>query len=148
MRILEELERTSNEALKYFELPESEMSKNYGPEKWNIKQILVHLADAEAVLLERIKRTISEENPTVIGFDQDLWEEKLSYNTLPLELSKEIFVANRKSISFLAKEFYQKEGNRINTHNIVGVKTLKDEFDKVIWHSEGHLDQIKIALKS
>lgn len=148
MKILSDLDQTTNEVLVYFELSEQEMTKNYGEGKWNIRQILVHLTDAEAVLLERIKRTISEENPTIIGFDPDRWEENLSYSTFPLALSKEMFELNRKIIAFLALLHYEKNGERINTHNVAGVKSLKDEFDKVVWHCQGHLDQIKIALQS
>jgi hypothetical protein len=43
---------------------------------------------------------------------------------------------------------YEKDGHREFVHSETGVRTLKDEFDKVASHNEHHLQQIELALKN
>jgi hypothetical protein len=47
-----------------------------------------------------------------------------------------------------AQMHYEKDGHREFVHSETGVRTLKDEFDKVASHNEHHLQQIELALKN
>ncbi len=146
MNIITFLEETKHQTLTYFELSESDLIKTYGEGKWNVQQILVHLADAESVLYDRIRRVISEPRPVIWGFDQDAWEANLEYQTYPLELSKNLYLAVRENIIFLAEKYYESHGANEFVHSQTGVRTLKDEFDKVAHHNLHHLRQIEMAL--
>ncbi|MCP9768721.1 metal-dependent hydrolase [Lacihabitans sp. LS3-19] len=146
MEILKLLSNSKLEAAKYFDLPDDKLKKSYGEGKWSIKEILVHLADAESVLLDRIKRVISEPKQVIWAFDQNLWSAHLDYKNYPLHLSKTVFLANRENIFYLASKYYDSLGTKEFIHSETGLRTLKDEFGKVEWHCQGHLEQIKIAL--
>jgi hypothetical protein len=41
---------------------------------------------------------------------------------------------------------YDISGHREFVHSETGVRTVRDEFDKVAWHNEHHLAQIERAL--
>jgi len=146
MRITDKLTESQQHILEFYDLPESQLSKTYGPGKWTVKQILVHLTDAESVLLNRIKRVIAEPRQVVWAFDQDLWCEHLDYTNFPLELSRSAFVANRQQIIYLASLYFESLGYKEFVHSETGVRTLKDEFDKVVIHCQSHIDQIKMAI--
>jgi hypothetical protein len=146
MIILEELERTRDETLQYFSLSAEDLGKSYGPGKWSIRWILHHLSDAETVLYERIRRVISEPRPLIWAFDQDAWAKELGYEDRPLELSRAIYAAVREGVLHEARLHYEDSGHREYVHNQTGVRTLKEEFDKVAWHNEQHLEQIRRAL--
>jgi uncharacterized damage-inducible protein DinB len=146
--LLTTLTNTKNETEKYFDLSEEDLAKTYAPGKWTIKQILVHLADADSVLLDRLKRVISEPKQVIWAFDQDLWSENMDYKNFPLEISKAVYLANRQMVIHLAEKYYDTLGHKEFIHSETGQRTLKDEFDKVVWHNQGHLDQIKRALES
>lgn len=148
MDIINQLIETKAQTEDYFNLPENDLQKIYGINKWSIRKILVHLTDAESVLHERIKRIIAEPKQVIWAFNQDLWCEKLKYEIFPLKISKCIFASNRQSIIYLAENFYLKFGNREFVHSETGIRTLKQEFDKVVTHNIGHIDQIELALKS
>ena len=91
MKIIQLLNDTKSDTLVYFELPETLLQKTYAPGKWTVRQLLHHLADAETVLYDRIRRVISEPKTLVWAFDQDLWCKHLDYEHMPLPLSKNIF---------------------------------------------------------
>lgn len=148
MNIIEQLTETKIMTEAFFDLSENDLQKSYGIDKWNIRKILVHLADAESVLHERLKRIISEPKQVIWAFDQDLWCENLNYDSFPLEISKGLFSANRQSVIFLADNYYQKLGDKEFVHSETGIRNLKQEFDKIANHNKGHLEQIELALKS
>ena len=146
MDLITSLTNAQNETVKYYSLSENDLSKSYGDGKWTIKQILVHLSDSEAVLLGRIKRIISEPKQVIWAMNQDLWCENLDYKTFPLEISKAIYLASRQAVIYLAQKYYTTLGNKEFVHSETGIRTLKDEFDKVALHNLAHIDQIKLAL--
>ena len=148
MNILNFLSKTKDETITYFDLPISNLAKTYAPGKWTIKEILVHLADAESILHERIKRIIAEPKQVIWAFDQDLWCSKLDYKNFPLAVSRDLYVANRQSILYLADRYYETLGAKEFIHSQTGLRTLKDEIDKVATHNQGHLKQIEVALLS
>ena len=109
--------------------------------------ILHHLADAETVLFDRIRRIISEPRQVLWAFDQDAWARGLDYSRIPLDLSRRIYESVRAGVIFQARLHYEKSGHLEFVHSETGVRTLKAEFDKVASHNEHHLEQIDLALK-
>ena len=143
--LIEKLEQTKIETLDCFGLTDERLERTYEPNKWNVRYLLHHLADAETVLFERIRRVISEPKQVLWAFDQDLWAEKLNYSRVPLILSKNIYSATRDAIIYYAQMHYRNSEQIGFVHSEAGIRTLKDEFDKVAWHNEHHLDQIRKA---
>ena len=54
-------------------IPESRGSFRYAPGKWSIKQILLHLSDAERVFVYRALRFARRDATPLSGFDEDAW---------------------------------------------------------------------------
>lgn len=148
MQILIDLSRTRSETEKLFTLDDSKLDLTYGPGKWSVRYLLHHLADAETVLYDRIRRTISKPGQVVWGFDQDAWANALDYDNKPLALSQAVYTSCRAGILYLAEQAYDTRGSSTMVHSGDGKKTLKDVFDKVVWHNEGHLKQIHTALSA
>jgi len=148
MEILDQLEQTRAETLRYFALADADLLKRYGPDKWSVRYILHHLADSDSVLFYRIRRVISEPKQVIWAYDQDAWARKLDYSTVPLELSKSIYASSRDGIAYYARQHYDGSDAISWVHSETGVRTLKDEFDKVVWHNRQHLEQIEKALMS
>ena len=146
MTIVDQLIATKEATTPYFDLPLPELSKSYAPGKWTVQYLLHHMADAESVLFERIRRTIAKPNQVIWGFDQDAWANQLDYSNRSLANSKVLFTAVRIGVIELAEKYYHTHGHHQYVHSETGIRTLKDEFDKVVWHNEGHLKQIREAI--
>ncbi|OYU97395.1 MAG: hypothetical protein CFE21_03635 [Bacteroidetes bacterium B1(2017)] len=43
-----------------FDLSETDLQRNYGPGKWNIRQILHHLTDLDYLFIGRLKKVMAE----------------------------------------------------------------------------------------
>jgi hypothetical protein len=144
--LIRELERTRDETLSYFGLPDADLSRTYGPGKWSIRYVLHHLADAETVLHDRICRIVSEPRQVLWVFDESAWARGLDYSQKPLPLARPVYESLRNTIIYYAGEHYESKGHLEFVHSVTGVRTLKDEMDKVASHNEQHLAQIRIAL--
>ena len=146
MQIVDDLESTRDETLGFFSVSEQDLARTYGPGKWPVKFILHHLADAETVMFDRVRRILSEPRQVLWVFDQDAWAKGLDYSRVPLSLSRPIFESVRNAIIYYAGLHYEKNGHLEFVHSQTGVRTLKDEFDKVAAHNAKHLSQIRAAL--
>ena len=60
-------------------LSRSALSTPELPGKWSIVAVLQHVADSELVWGYRLRKVLSEDRPTLTGFDQDRWSERLRY---------------------------------------------------------------------
>jgi hypothetical protein len=146
MKLIQELEATRDETLRYYSLDEKDLMRTYAPGKWSIKFILHHLSDSETVLFDRIRRVLSEPRQVLWVYDQDAWAKGLEYGSLPLELSRRTYESVRDAIIYYANRYYEAKGHLEFVHSATGVRTLRDEFDKVASHNEHHLGQIRLAL--
>jgi len=145
--LIASLKKSSEETLAHFQLSDSDLAKTYAEGKWNIRQILIHLADAESTLCGRLRSVISEERPLLLGFDQDAWADVM-YDNRSLEISKTVYQAMRTLNLELIENFHASHGERIGIHSYDGAKTLADIMEKISWHNERHLVQIEQALAS
>lgn len=145
--LLESLNKTLEEYLPLFDLSDNDLSLKYRKGGWNVREILHHMADAESVLYYRIRRVLCEDNQVIWGFDQDKWVSNMEQKHLDLSLNKELFRVNRLLIIDLVKRYYSIASECSFVHSETGLRTLKDEFDKVGTHAESHLQQIYLALK-
>lgn len=148
MEIVRRLETARDRTLAYFDLAGDQLDRTYGPGKWPVRFILHHLADAETVLFYRIRRILSEPRQVIWAFDQDAWAQGLDYSRMPLGMSRRIYEAVRAGTIYQASLHYELDGHREFVHSETGVRTLKDEFDKVASHNEHHLEQIAAAIRA
>jgi hypothetical protein len=146
MQLIQELEKTRDETLGYFSLDQRDLERTYAPGKWSVRFVLLHLADSETVLFDRVRRVLSEPRQVLWVYDQDAWARGLDYSQVPLDISRRVYESVRNAIIYYAGRYYEQKGQLEFVHSVTGVRTLKDEFDKVASHNEHHLGQIRSAL--
>ena len=87
MDLIQDLKELQLETESYFKLPDADLQKSYADGKWNVQYLLHHITDAETVMYERIRRTISKPDQVIWGFDQNAWASQLNYKILSLEIN-------------------------------------------------------------
>jgi hypothetical protein len=123
----------------------SELDFTPAPGKWSVRQIVAHLADSEIVGADRLRRTIAEENPTLVWYDQDAWANNLNYARRKTSESLETFRRLRAENHELLKDLPEAAFARVATHSKSGRMTLRDLVETYAHHAESHANQIKEA---
>jgi uncharacterized damage-inducible protein DinB len=75
------LGKAPNELTKLVEgLSPEEIARPEAHGKWSILQVVRHLGDSELIWAYRMRRILSEDRPTIDGYDQDNWADRLHYD--------------------------------------------------------------------
>ena len=121
----------------------SELDFKPAADKWCIRQIVAHLADAEIVAADRFRRIVAEDRPTLIGFDQNAWATNLNYAKRKTSESVDLFRRLRLDCHELLKELPPEAFERTGNHNERGVLTLRQLVETMAEHAESHARQIR-----
>jgi len=111
--------------------------------KWSAKEIVHPLADSESTSAMRLRRLLTEDKPTIAGYDEADWAIKLRYNERDMEPALEALRAARATtvqlLSFMSEHDWQREG----THTESGVYTPEHWLKIYAAHAHNHAAQIK-----
>lgn len=145
--ILPLLRTTRDQVLQRYDTPESDLIKTYAPGKWNVRQLLVHLADCEFVYLWRLCRGLAEPGSGVYGFDQDAWQRALSYMERPLPLCRDLFLVARTQTIYYAETMPESALEQTIRHSEAGTMSVGRVLAYLAAHTRHHLEQIDAALE-
>ncbi len=122
------------------------LAKSMGPGEWSAQQVLGHLADTEMVYGVRIRMIVTQERPTIVGYDQDAWgsrfkdlDESGQQTFLRWRILRE---ANLRLLGSLTPD----EWSRVGNHSERGEESIRSMVALLAGHDRAHLDQIKRAL--
>ncbi len=114
--------------------------------EWSAAQVAAHMADAEMVYSVRIRMVLTDENPMLVGYDQDAWAHRLSMCDLNVAGSVERFRILRDANLRLLESLEAPEWERSGTHVEQGVVRISDIVELLVGHDRTHLDQIRRLL--
>ena len=107
--------------------------------KWSIQQIVIHCMDSELVSADRLKRMIAEDNPTVIGYDENKYVANLFYDDQSAEQAVALIDANRKLFASVLRKLPTSAWERKGTHNERGTITVGGYLKSTVDHLEHHI---------
>jgi hypothetical protein len=129
------------------ELSLEDLQKTYRPEGWSIAQVVHHCSDSHINCLMRLKLAITEDNPTIRPYFEDLWAMQIDY-TLPINVPLNIIENVHLKLVILfknleetdwQKKYYHPQNKQ--TYNLIGLLSL------YAWHCKHHLAHVVLALK-
>ena len=116
------------------------------PGEWSVLECLGHAADAEIVYAGRYRWILAHDEPPLIGYDQDLWVQRLRHgDDDPAELLS-IFEALRDANLALWRRTSEDERARVGMHAERGPESLDLSFRLISGHDRFHLAQAQRAL--
>jgi hypothetical protein len=138
-----------NELSKFLNLINAENAENsYRPGGWNIRQIIHHLADAHMNAWIRTKLMLSEENPTIKPWDENLWAAERDYG-YAFEASYIILVGVHQRWSLLLLDSLKtpEKLHRTFFHPELNKSvSLAQLIAMYAWHGNTHLAHIRLVL--
>ena len=95
------------------------------PERFTLREVLAHLADWEVVFQQRLRQTLTEDNPTLIGLDEGNWPWSATTPTpTPPSAGRVSGRAARELLTTL-RGLTPAQWERIGTHTEVGPLTWR-----------------------
>jgi uncharacterized damage-inducible protein DinB len=109
------------------------------PGTWSIQEIVIHVADSDLVISDRMKRVIAEDNPQLIGFDETRFVKGLHYNEQSIEDAVNLFELNRRQMARVLAKLPDQAFDRVGMHNERGPMKLSDLLAGAVNHLKHHL---------
>jgi hypothetical protein len=109
------------------------------PGTWSIQEIVVHLMDSDLIGSDRMKRTIAEKQPSLLGYDENAFAKNLRYDLQDVNAAAALFAANRRLFSVVLRSIPTEAFSRVGIHSENGPETLEHQLKKYIKHLEHHL---------
>jgi len=116
------------------------------PDEWSVLECLGHATDAELVASGRYRWILAHDEPPLIGYDQDLWVDRLHHGQDDPEALLETFEALRRANLALWARSSDEEKARVGVHSERGPESYDLTFRMLAGHDRFHLDQARRAL--
>ena len=110
--------------------------------KWSIQQVVIHIMDSDLIAADRMKRVIAEDNPTLIGYDENKFATNLFMDEQSAEDAVKITSLNRQNFARVLRKLPDSAFARAGMHNERGRTTLLDLLKTYTNHLDHHLSFI------
>jgi DinB superfamily len=124
-------------------LDEHQLATPYREGGWTVKQVVHHVSDSHMNALSRLKFTLTENNPTVMGYDEVAWAQTAEYMQLPINISLTMIHTLHAKMYCLFSNVKDEEWKRTYVHS-----QSKKQFDlwfllgMYAWHGKHHAAHI------
>ena len=126
--------------------PIDELDHRPAPGAWTPREVVHHLADSESNAYIRLRRLLAEDTPLIIGYDQDLWANRLHYDG-PIDAPLAVLRAVRDASFQLLGQLSDADWLREGTHSESGPYSVETWLNIYAAHAHDHADQILRARK-
>ncbi len=109
---------------------------------WTALEVICHLRDLEAVIMQRATLTVEQEAPALPNFDADATAAERRYNEQNLETVYQEWVEGRTVMLAYLAEVDESAWERVGVHPKRGAMTLADQLAFTTWHDSNHIEQL------
>ena len=124
-------------------VPAEMLDKSPAPGKWSIRQIAVHLADAETVGVARFRTIAAQPGSVLKAYDQGAWAAKLGYTQQSPEQALELFALLRKTTAAMLRALPESAWKNTGQHEESGEVVLDEFVEHYCDHVDNHSRQIR-----
>jgi len=130
-------------------LSEDELKKTYREGSWTIKQLVHHLGESHLNCYIRIKLALTEDNPTIKPYIEDLWVKTVENSKLNPDVSVQLLKSIHAKIVSLAESLSENDLERTYFHlQYQRSSRISDVLSLYSWHGRHHLAHIRLALEA
>jgi len=128
------------------EVPPAVLLSPEAPGRWSVGEVLAHLVDSELVWAFRLRMVLGQERPSLAGYDQDAWAERLSYAEIDPSTSLSRFEIARSWNLALLDRLPDGAFDRVGVHAERGEESVRHMIRLYAGHDLVHLAQIRRIL--
>jgi DinB superfamily len=125
----------------------SDLREPPAPAEWSVLELLGHLVDAEMVMSGRFRWTVTQDEPPLLGYDQDRWVARLRHNDAQPDELLVVFSALRAANLQLWRRSSGDDRQRVAMHAERGPESYELMFRMLAGHDRFHLNQMRDTLR-
>ena len=107
--------------------------------KWSTLECVVHLADFDPIYVDRMKRVIAEDKPTLVGADEQKFSAALFYHERDLQEELSIMELSRNQMARILRKLPDSALQRVGNHTERGPVSLEKLLTTIIAHVPHHI---------
>lgn len=123
-------------------LSEEQLDTPYRDGGWTVRQVVHHLADSHMNAFVRFKLAMTEDQPAVKTYEQQLWAELPDAKTVPVAVSLNLVDSLHKRFAVLLRAMAASDFARTLNHPELGVVPLDQYLALYAWHGRHHVAHI------
>ena len=120
-------------------LTADDMMVGGSPGTWSIHRLVVHIADAELALADRIKRVIATDEPPLLAWDESAFMVALHYDAQSADDAVALVDLTRRQVARVLRRLPPAAFDRVGLHSEAGRMTLADLVARADKHLDHHL---------
>jgi uncharacterized damage-inducible protein DinB len=120
-------------------LTDAELKARPGPGEWSILEVVVHIADSDAISIDRMKRMIATDDPPLLYADETAYVQKLFTHDQDLEDALTLLEVGRRQFARVLRKLPPEAFARTGRHDTSGTKTVGGMVKSYIDHIDEHL---------
>ncbi len=126
----------------------NQLDTPYRPDGWTARQVVHHLADSHSNALIRFKLTLTEDNPTIKPYQENLWAELADSKITPVEVSLQLITALHKRWEILLDSMQESDFDRTYFHpESQQTFPLRQVVSLYAWHCNHHYAHVEAVSK-
>jgi hypothetical protein len=129
-------------------LPDATLRRPEKPDKWSVIEVVQHLADSDLVAGFRTRMMLTEDRPTLQGYDQDRWASELRYREVALAQALDQLRGLRVANLALWSSLTPQQSERVGLHSERGPESVGHVIRLMAAHDLVHRRQIDRILGS
>jgi len=123
-------------------LSEKQLDTPYREGGWTVRQVAHHLADSHANAYIRFKLALTEDEPTIKPYEQQLWAELVDAKSAPIEVSLVLLDSLHQRWVMMLKAMKPEDYARKFRHPELGVLDLNQYLAQYAWHGRHHVAHV------
>jgi hypothetical protein len=123
-------------------LTNEQLDTPYRPKGWTVRQVVHHVPDSHLNSYVRFKLAITEDNPTIKAYDENVWAQLEDASKAPIDISLDLLASlHRRWVLFL-RSLKEKDFARTFRHPELGLVSVDKNIALYAWHGRHHVAHI------
>ena len=123
-------------------LTPQQLDTPYRPQGWTVRQVVHHVPDSHMNAYIRFKLALTEQEPTIKPYEQQLWAELADSRQTPVETSLLLLECLHARWVILLQSITENNWQRTFRHPEMGVLHLDANLALYAWHGRHHVAHI------
>ena len=123
-------------------LLEQQLNTPYRDGGWTVKQVVHHVPESHMNSYIRFKLALTENEPTIKPYAEDLWAQLSDVQETPIETSLTLLDALHQRWVILLRTLKPEDWKKTFSHPDIGLMTLDKNLALYSWHGRHHVAHI------